>query len=514
MPKVKPGGSVSPGVRRYGTKSRYTTEELERILSDIKCGKISQREASKLYNIPRNTLRNKLLGQHNKKVGRPTIFSKEEELFFIQHILYLSDEGIPISLFDVRCVVKCYLDTQNRKVQQFKGNMPGWDWSQSFLERHKAALKQRLETNISRRRAQVNEETLNEFFNNFEGEVSEVSACNIYNYDETGFHDNPSRRKLLFRRSCRHPERIRNSTKSCYTVVFCGSADGNFIPPYVIMKGTQKWSDWVYGAPEGTRLNTSKSGWIDNKVFDDWFEYHFLPIAKTKPGKIILIGDNMSAHLSIYTLKLAAENDVRLLFFPPNSTHLLQPLDVAYFSSLKTYWRQVLSSWRETKGGKKVVALPKAVFCQLLKATLEKGQETGCNNLRKGFECSGLNPVNRDKVLQKLPMYARTTDEVREDVGNEFRKYIESVRTNDLSAVHRARKFCLPVRAGKSVSVEEVEAYYANKETEEKQKMTSKGRGGARTRGGRLKSSSVRTQGGRLQSRNDLFIRNFRRKSI
>lgn len=238
MPKVKRGGLVSPGVRRYGTKSRYTNEELERILEDIRRGIISQREASKKYEIPRNTLRNKLTGRHTKKVGRPTVFSEEEELSFIRHTVSLSDLGIPISLFDVRCVVKSYLDTQSRKVIQFKGNMPGWDWSQSFLERHKTALKQRLETNISRKRAQVNEETLNEFFNNLESEVREVPASNIFNYDETGFHDIPQKRKVLFRRGCRHPERVRNSTKSCYTTVFSGSADGNFIPPYVIMKGT------------------------------------------------------------------------------------------------------------------------------------------------------------------------------------------------------------------------------------------------------------------------------------
>lgn len=132
------------------------------------------------------------------------------------------------------------------------------------------------------------------------------------------------------------------------------------------MKGTQNWSGWVYGAPKGTRLNTSKSGWIDNNVFDDWLECHFLPAVKQLPGKKILIGDNMSAHMSLKALQMLLQI-IFTFFFPPNSTHLLQPLDVVYFSSLKTHWRQILSSWRETKGGGEVVALPKATFCQLLK---------------------------------------------------------------------------------------------------------------------------------------------------
>lgn len=77
---------------------------------------------------------------------------------------------------------------------------------------------------------------LNLFCNNLELEIG-VEAKNTHNYDETGFHDVPTRRKLIFRRGCRNPERIRNSTKSYYTIVFCGNAEGQFVPPYVIIKG-------------------------------------------------------------------------------------------------------------------------------------------------------------------------------------------------------------------------------------------------------------------------------------
>lgn len=80
----------------------------------------------------------------------------------------------------------------------------------------------------------------------------------------------------------------------------------------------------------------------------------------------------MSAYISIKAIQLAEANDVHLFFyFLPNSSHLLKPLDVGYFSALKTYWRKILTSWRETKGGKRIVALPKSIFCQLLNATLE-----------------------------------------------------------------------------------------------------------------------------------------------
>lgn len=499
MPK-KRVSDLRPNIRRYGIKSRYTQEQLDKILEEVKGGVISERQAARKYDIPRNTIRNKLKGYHSKSVGRPTVFSEEEEKSIVRHVMSLSDIGLPISLFDVRCVAQSYLNSQARRVKQFKQNLPGWDWSQSFLKRNEAELTQRFQTNISRKRAQVNEQILNQFFDNLEHEILDVLPENIYNYDETGFHDIPSKRKLLFRRGCRNPERIINSTKSCFTTLFCGNAAGNFIPPYVIMKGAQKWSDWIYGAPSGSRLNTSKSGWIDNSVFDDWFANHFLPEANRTEGKKVLIGDNMSAHITIRTLQLARENNISLIYFPPNSTHVLQPLDVGYFSSLKTYWRQVLMKWRETKGGKKTVALPKSVFCQLLKASLDRGKETAAQNLKKGFEATGIYPLNRQKVLQNLPLYARTLTEINESIGEQFKVYLENVRKNDLENVQRARKFCLPVTAGKSVSVEEVNQYYQNKALSKSgnasRSMTDKiNRGGPKTRGGSKARGGCRTQG-------------------
>lgn len=101
----------SPGTRRYGTKSRYTQEQLESIEDDLRTGKIGQREAAKKYGIPRNTLRNKLLGKHEKKVGLPLTFSPEEENTFVTHIAHISDLGCPISLFDARLLAKFYLES-------------------------------------------------------------------------------------------------------------------------------------------------------------------------------------------------------------------------------------------------------------------------------------------------------------------------------------------------------------------------------------------------------------------
>lgn len=492
----------SPGTRRYGTKTRYTEEQLNNILEELRTGKIGQREASNKYGIPRNTLRNKLFGKHQKNVGRPQVFTSEEEEIFVSHIAHVSDLGFPISLFDVRCIAKGYLDSKKKIVHQFKNNMPGWEWGKLFLSRHKYVLKDKFAKNIARKRAQVNEAMVTEYFENLKSEIKNsegeiVKPCNIYNMDETGFHDNPAKQKLLFRRLCRHPERVQNSTKSCITTVFCGNALGEFIPPYIIFKGKQVWSDWLYEAPPGTKMNVSPSGWIDHGVFDDWFKNHFLQYANKNEGKKILLCDNLSAHISLETLKLCQQHNIAFICLIPNSTHLLQPLDVSYFASLKSTWRKVLLEWRQTKDGKRCVALPKAVFSQLLKKTILQGESTASQNLSKGFSSTGIYPFNPQHVLNKLPAYAKESLEVSEQVGNEFCKYFEEIRSTDLKLVTKPKKYLLPVQPGKSVSTEEVADYYAKRG----EAAALKSCGGPKTRGGiRKRGSGIRTRGGKLTS--------------
>ena len=63
-------------------------------------------------------------------------------------------------------------------------------------------------------------------------------------------------------------------------------------------------------------------------------------------GTKLLIGDNLASHFSAEVVRLAKEKDVYFTALPPNSTHLLQPLDVAVFRPMKAHWRQILGNYR------------------------------------------------------------------------------------------------------------------------------------------------------------------------
>ncbi|CAK1592634.1 unnamed protein product [Parnassius mnemosyne] len=133
--------------------------------------------------------------------------------------------------------------------------------------------------------------------------------------------------------------------------MICGNAAGEILPPYVNYKSDNMWSTWTEGGPPGTRYNRPESGWFDTSTFEDWFFSLVLSTLRRQEGKKLLIGDNLSSHINMEVLKACKSHNIAFVALPPNSTHLTQPLDVAYFRPLKLRWRQILDQWKETPEG-------------------------------------------------------------------------------------------------------------------------------------------------------------------
>ena len=92
----------------------------------------------------------------------------------------------------------------------------------------------------------------------------------------------------------------------------------------------------------------------------------------------------------------------------PNSTHLLQPLDVAFYGPLKKKWRSILDEWKAS-GKKTSRTLSKDVFPGLLQK-LNDSLVNKVENLKSGFRKSGIHPFNPQKVLKRLPDHGLNQD--------------------------------------------------------------------------------------------------------
>ncbi|CAF4097226.1 unnamed protein product, partial [Rotaria sp. Silwood1] len=127
--------------------------------------------------------------------------------------------------------------------------------------------------------------------------------------------------------------------KDFTTVVVSGNAAGVVSPPYVIYAAKTVNPLWCENGPAETQYRCSKKGWINEELFTDWFESLFIPETVHISKPIILIMDNLSAHISIKTIELALKNQIILMCLPPNTTHCLQPLDLTTFGFVLTYFR-------------------------------------------------------------------------------------------------------------------------------------------------------------------------------
>ena len=116
-----------------------------------------------------------------------------------------------------------------------------------------------------------------------------------------------------------------NNTKQSISVMFAGSPF-EVLPPYVVYMAKHTYKSWCVGGPKGCRYGSSKSGWFDTELFEDWFESIVVPWASNLLGTKVVIGDNVGSHFSRKVLQLCKDHDIRFLTLPTNSTHLTQPL--------------------------------------------------------------------------------------------------------------------------------------------------------------------------------------------
>lgn len=87
--------------------------------------------------------------------------------------------------------------------------------------------------------------------------------------------------------------------------------------------------------------DSTKSGWFDGRTFIRWFLEIFIKyVEEKKTQNPILIGDNLQSHFTPSVIRAAKDKGVYFTPLPPNSTHIMQPLDVAVFGLVKKYGKQ------------------------------------------------------------------------------------------------------------------------------------------------------------------------------
>lgn len=446
--------------RISGKKSRATINlaNLQKALEAVRKG-MTVRAAGKKYSINYSSLsrRNRNPAMHHRG-GIQTALPPDLEQSICNRIITCASWGYPLSLFELQQIISQYLNASKKNIPRFTNNIPGIDYLKAFMKRHKDQLSIRLCRNIKRSRAAVNVTTVSEYFEELSTSLHAIPPQNIFNYDETNFVDDPGCKKVMCRRQAKYVERIMNTSKTGHSVMFCASATGELLPIYVVYKATNLYNKWTEGGPPHTRYNRSKSGWFDSTCFSDWIKTVIIPRLRNIEGTKVLIGDNLSSHISLEVIQLCELYDIKFVFLPPNSTHMLQPLDVAVYAPLKRYWRQTLTKWKQGEG-KTQTSLPKSTFPRLLTDVMERVTPTLNVNVLSGFKTCGIHPIDLRKMLSRLPETQQKNIQtqnanIEQQMDNTFIQFLQSMQPTDELKQNRKKK--LKVTPGKSVSAEDL----------------------------------------------------------
>lgn len=181
----------------------------------------------------------------------------------------MGEWGFPLTPKDLGMLIKEFLDAKGLKTR-LKDNKPGKDWVAKFMQRH-PQLSLRKANLLKRSRAAVGPQEVRDFFHKFCKVAEGVPPQNIFNYDETNFTEDPGAKKALFARGTKYAEKVCDSSKSAISVLFCGSATGVLLPPYVVYKATNCYPAWTNNGIPGAVYSSSTSGWFTFFTVEDWF---------------------------------------------------------------------------------------------------------------------------------------------------------------------------------------------------------------------------------------------------
>ncbi|CAK1585467.1 unnamed protein product [Parnassius mnemosyne] len=175
--------------------------------------------------------------------------------------------------------------------------------------------------------------------------------AHIYNIDEKGcqmiLHKSPL---VLAQKGVKRVHTLASEHAENVTIVSCGNAIGNTIPPMILFKGKRLKPEWEDNLPPGSLVAMAPKGSMNSETFVKW-RHHF---AKFKtPGPCLLIFDGASSHLDYNIVDVANKHN-------------------------------------------KDKALTKQRFGRIFTPVWDKAL-TPCN-IKSGFEATGIYPFNSDRI--------------------------------------------------------------------------------------------------------------------
>ena len=208
---------------------------------------------------------------------------------------------------------------------------------------------QRSASPMEPKRYELGYDTVSEYFDVLEGvELDSVRPELVINIDEIGFGQSQSGRArskvVICLRGVKGQVSYRERNEKHFVAAIGAiTASGRALDAGLIVKRTYAHPDMLK-MPfwQRHRVYSSPKAFISKKIFGDYLRTVVVPyIESTRKNRrwdderAVLIMDGHKSHLVTKIKEILATRNISLIFIPPHSSHVLQPLDQGYFKRVK-----------------------------------------------------------------------------------------------------------------------------------------------------------------------------------
>nr|AER39694.1 transposase [Verticillium dahliae] len=370
---------------------RYTEDEINQALEAIINGQ-SIKSASTEWGIPRTTLNNRLQGQQPRDIAFSTQqkLSPTQEKHLVEWIRIQAALGLPPTHSQIREFAERILHLQGGP------QTIGKNWFQAFTRRNPSIKVQRARPIDSQRINGATTNVIRDWFRYLSiPEIKAIQPVNRYNMDETGILEGRGSNGLVLGSAeAQNLRKKQPGSRAWTSILECISATGTTVPPLVIFKGKsvqQQWFPLDLQPYSSWKFTATENGWTDNDTAVFWLKEIFIPSTQpTNPSTArLLILDGHGSHETTEFMYLCYTNNIHLVFLPPHTSHVLQPLDQSVFGPLKAAYRKelgYLEQWNDST----VVGKRNFLACY------RKARQSAftAQNIRSGWKSTGLWPVS------------------------------------------------------------------------------------------------------------------------
>ncbi|EFA78111.1 hypothetical protein PPL_08759 [Heterostelium album PN500] len=302
----------------------------------------TQKELSQKYGVSESELSKKKNNLSFKPRGR--YLTEAEELEMIKMVEESNTKNIPITKENIlNWVVGKVYDKYGYTMSRH----PGRDWWTKLKQKHPILKLRKVKFQDEARLKAEKEADIQGFIKSVHKVIVEnqIQPKNVINSDEKGVLFTKMNQKVAIidggnKFETVKPRFPKQSQSQHFTMIGTITASGHALPPYNVLQIPKrvKW-EHMQNSNYGVII-ANESGYVTQEIKKEYVEWLLGQFKKT--DKKLLLVDNHISNYFFDEKKLCDENNLIIMTFPSNLTHILQPLDLVLFSSFSQHLSNLL----------------------------------------------------------------------------------------------------------------------------------------------------------------------------